>query len=65
MKKWNFFQTEIIGLQNARMQDFAPNTPELLGPWATPRPPAVRAPRLASRTPLHSFLPTGMIEVAS
>ena len=63
------FQTEIRCLQIARMQDFAPNTPELLGALSGPQtpPPTVRAPRIArcatrfaSRTPLHSFLPTGM-----
>ena len=30
------------------------------GPSAAPRPPAVEVTRFASRTPLHSFLPTGM-----
>ena len=31
-EKMKLFQTEIRCLQIARMQDFAPNTPELLGP---------------------------------
>ena len=66
-EEMELFQTEIRCLQIARMQDFAPNTPGLLGALSGPRPPAVTAPRnarcathFASRTPLHSFLPTGM-----
>ena len=46
-EKIELFQTEIRCLQIARVQDFAPNTPELLGALSGPRPPAVRAPRVA------------------
>ena len=54
--KMELFQTEIRCLQISRMQDFAPNTPELLGALSGPRPPAVM-----SRTPRQSFLATGML----
>ena len=35
-EKMELFQTEIRCLQIARMQDFAPNTPELLGALSGP-----------------------------
>ena len=37
-EKMELFQTEIRCLQIARMQDFAPNTPELLGALSGPQP---------------------------
>ena len=38
-EKMELFQTEIMCLQIARMQDFAPNTPELLGALSGPQTP--------------------------
>ena len=38
-EKMELFQTEIMCLQNARMHDFAPNTPELLGALSGPQTP--------------------------
>ena len=37
--KMELFQTEIMCLHIARMQDFAPNTPELLGALSGPKTP--------------------------
>ena len=53
--KMELFQTEIRCLQIARMQDFAPNTPELLGALSGPQTPG----RNESNPP-QSFLATGM-----
>ena len=53
-------------LEIARFQDFAPNTPELLGALSGPQTPfpkstSLRTTRYASRrTPLWKFLPTGL-----
>ena len=38
-EKMELFKTEIMCLQNARMRDFAPNTPELLGALSGPQTP--------------------------
>ena len=50
-------------LKIARLQDFAPNTPGLLGALSGPQT-LCREVRIASRrTPLWKFLPTGLIDV--
>ena len=55
--KMELFQTEIRCLQIAKMQDFAPNTPELLGALSGPQTPV----RNESNPPPQSFLATGML----
>ena len=66
-EKWNFFKLK-LGVSKLLECKILHQIPQSFwGSWAAPRPPAVRAPRVArcatrfaSRTPLHSFLPTGM-----
>ena len=47
-------------LEIARFQDFAPNTPELLGALSGPQTPCRRS-YASRRTPLWKFLPTGLL----
>ena len=50
-EKNQIFQTEISCLQIARMQDFAPNTPELLGALSGPQTPGRRSDSLRESNP--------------